>query len=141
MISSGWNNFLILEFCTRTFANAYINGFTESFPTPVRLDLRQWGVFDMLLSNIMKPHLKIMNRRAALAYCLCLHAGILTWRLNSQLRHAGLDPASSAFLDSRLRGNDNLRVFNHRSNNIQIRNSNKRNIAITILMFRFINNV
>jgi hypothetical protein len=43
---------------------------------------------------------------------------ILTWRLNSQLRHAGLDPASSVFLDSRLRGNDELRVFNRRSNNI-----------------------
>jgi hypothetical protein len=25
---------------------------------------------------------------------------ILTWRLNSQLRHAGLVPVSSAFLDS-----------------------------------------
>jgi len=42
---------------------------------------------------------------------------LLTWRLNSQLRHAGLDPASSVFLDSRLRGNDELRVFNRRSNN------------------------
>jgi hypothetical protein len=41
---------------------------------------------------------------------------ILTWRLNSQLRHAGRDPASSLFLDSRLRGNDNPRVFNCRSN-------------------------
>ena len=41
---------------------------------------------------------------------------ILTWRLNSQLRHAGLDPASSVFLDSRLRGNDNRGVFNRRSN-------------------------
>jgi hypothetical protein len=36
---------------------------------------------------------------------------LLTWRLNSQLRHAGLDPASSALLDCRLRGNDELRVF------------------------------
>ena len=25
---------------------------------------------------------------------------IITWRLNSQLRHAGLDPVSSVFLDS-----------------------------------------
>jgi hypothetical protein len=41
---------------------------------------------------------------------------LLTWRLNSQLRHAGRDPASSLFLDSRLRGNDNPRVFNCRSN-------------------------
>ena len=41
---------------------------------------------------------------------------ILTWQLNSQLRHAGLDPASSVFLDSRLRGNDNRGVFNRRSN-------------------------
>ena len=41
---------------------------------------------------------------------------VLTWRQNSQLRHAGLDPASSVFLDSRLRGNDNLRVFIRRSN-------------------------
>ena len=36
---------------------------------------------------------------------------LLTWRLNSQSRHAGLDPASSALLDSRLRGNDESRVF------------------------------
>jgi hypothetical protein len=28
----------------------------------------------------------------------------LTWRLNSQSRHAGLDPASSALLDSRISG-------------------------------------
>jgi len=42
---------------------------------------------------------------------------ILTWRLNSQRRHAGLDPASSALLDSRLRGNDESRVFVRRSNN------------------------
>jgi hypothetical protein len=41
---------------------------------------------------------------------------ILTRRLNSQLRHAGLDPASSVLLDSRLRGNDELRVFIRRSN-------------------------
>ena len=41
---------------------------------------------------------------------------ILTWRLNSQLRHAGLDPASSVLLDFRLYGNDNLRVFICRSN-------------------------
>ena len=27
------------------------------------------------------------------------------------MRHAGLDPASSAFLDSRLRGNDSLNIF------------------------------
>jgi hypothetical protein len=32
------------------------------------------------------------------------------------MRRAGLDPASSAFLDSRLRGNDSLNVFNGRSN-------------------------
>ena len=44
---------------------------------------------------------------------------LLTWRLNSQLRHAGLDPASSAFLDSRLCGNDSPRVFSHRSNMLQ----------------------
>ena len=44
-------------------------------------------------------------------------ADISTWRLNSQLRHAWLDPASSLFLDPRLRGNDNQRVFNRRSNN------------------------
>jgi hypothetical protein len=31
-------------------------------------------------------------------------------------RHAGLDPASSLFLDSRLRGNDNCGVFTHRIN-------------------------
>jgi hypothetical protein len=41
---------------------------------------------------------------------------ILTRRLNSQVRHAGLDPASSPFLDSRLRGNDNGGVFIRRSN-------------------------
>jgi hypothetical protein len=41
---------------------------------------------------------------------------LLTRRLNSQLRHAGLDPASSVLLDSRLRGNDELRVFTSRSN-------------------------
>jgi len=41
---------------------------------------------------------------------------ILTRRLNSQLRHAGLDPASSVLLDSRLRVNDELRVFIRRSN-------------------------
>jgi len=41
---------------------------------------------------------------------------ILTWRLNSQRRHAGLDPASSALLDSRLRGNDESRVIICRSN-------------------------
>jgi hypothetical protein len=40
---------------------------------------------------------------------------LLTWRPNSQLRHAGLDPASSVFLDSRLRGNDNRDVSNRRS--------------------------
>ena len=34
------------------------------------------------------------------------------------MRHAGLDPASSAFLDSRLRGNDILNIFNCRSNNL-----------------------
>ena len=32
------------------------------------------------------------------------------------LRHAGLEPTSSVFLDSRLRGNDNFQVFNCRSN-------------------------
>jgi len=36
---------------------------------------------------------------------------LLTRRLNSQLRHAEVDPASSVFLDSRLRGNDNGRIF------------------------------
>jgi hypothetical protein len=41
---------------------------------------------------------------------------LLTRRLNSQLRHAGFDPASSVLLDSRLRGNDELRVFIRRSN-------------------------
>jgi len=41
---------------------------------------------------------------------------ILTRRLNSQLRHAGFDIASSPFLDSRLRGNDNSGVFICRSN-------------------------
>ncbi len=52
--------------------------------------------------------------------------GILTWQLNSQLRHAGLDPASSVFLDSRLRGNDNRGVFNRRSNiNIRDCSNNK----------------
>jgi hypothetical protein len=45
---------------------------------------------------------------------------LLTWRLNSQRRHAGLDPASSALLDSRLRGNDESRVFIRRSNNIPL---------------------
>ena len=47
---------------------------------------------------------------------------LLTWRPNSQLRHAGLDPASSVFLDSRplpekgqARGNDNRDVSNRRS--------------------------
>ena len=45
-------------------------------------------------------------------------ANLLTWRLNSQLRHAGLDPASSVLLDSRFRGNDNLRVFIRRSNKL-----------------------
>ena len=44
---------------------------------------------------------------------------LLTWQLNSSTRHAGLDPASSAFLDSRLRGNDSFKVFNCRSNNIE----------------------
>ncbi len=44
------------------------------------------------------------------------YSNLLTWRLNSQLRHAGLDPEPSVFLDSRLRGNDNCRVFNRRSN-------------------------
>jgi prepilin-type N-terminal cleavage/methylation domain-containing protein len=43
-------------------------------------------------------------------------SALLTWRLNSQVRHAGLDQASSVFLDSRLRGNDILRVFIRRSN-------------------------
>ena len=43
---------------------------------------------------------------------------LLTWRLNSRLCHAGLDPVSSAFLDSRLRGNDGRRVINRRSNNL-----------------------
>ena len=43
---------------------------------------------------------------------------ILTWRLNRQPRHAGLDPASSVFMDSRLRGNDNRGVFNRRSNKL-----------------------
>ena len=33
-----------------------------------------------------------------------------------QTRHAGLDPASSVFLDSRLRGNDSFKLFNCRSN-------------------------
>ena len=42
---------------------------------------------------------------------------ILTWQLNTQTRHAELDPASSVFLDSRLRGNDSLKLFNCRSNN------------------------
>ena len=52
---------------------------------------------------------------------------ILTWQLNSQLRHAGLDPASSVLLDSRplpakgqARGNNNLRVFIRRSNNFKL---------------------
>jgi hypothetical protein len=52
---------------------------------------------------------------------------LLTWRLNSQLRHAGLDPASSLFLDSRplpakgqARGNDNLLVFIRRGNNTSL---------------------
>ena len=43
---------------------------------------------------------------------------LLTWQLNSQLRHAGLDPASSVFLDSHLRGNDNRWVFNRWSNSV-----------------------
>ncbi len=53
---------------------------------------------------------------------------IITWRLNRQLRLAGLDPASSVFLDSRLRGNDSRRVFNRRSNN----NSHAKTKAIDI---------
>ncbi|MEN8246775.1 MAG: peroxidase-related enzyme [Thermodesulfobacteriota bacterium] len=43
-------------------------------------------------------------------------AEILTWQLNSQMRHAGLVPASSNILDSRLRGNDGVNVFIRRSN-------------------------
>jgi hypothetical protein len=43
---------------------------------------------------------------------------LLTRRLNSQLRHAGLDPASSVLLDFRLRGNDELRVFIRWSNSL-----------------------
>jgi hypothetical protein len=37
---------------------------------------------------------------------VCFVVNILSWRLNSQPRHVGLDPASNIFLDSRLRGND-----------------------------------
>jgi len=36
------------------------------------------------------------------------------------MRHAGLDPVSSAFLDSRLRGNDGLNIFNCWSNKIVV---------------------
>jgi hypothetical protein len=48
---------------------------------------------------------------------LILNAGHINLATNSQLRHAGLDPASSVLLDSRLRGNDNLQIFIRRSNN------------------------
>ena len=42
-------------------------------------------------------------------------------QVNEQaVRHAGLDPASSDFLDCRLRGNDMLRVFIRRSSNVEM---------------------
>lgn len=41
---------------------------------------------------------------------------LLTLRLNRPRRHAGLDTASSDYLDYRLRGNDKLLVFSRRSN-------------------------
>ena len=55
-----------------------------------------------------------------------LFDGLRRFVLNSaKPRHAGLDPASSVFLDSRplpakgqARGNDNLEVFNCRSNSL-----------------------
>ena len=65
------------------------------------------------------------SRKPKAAQCLKLIAyrQLLTQRLNSQTRHAGHDPASGVFLDSRplptkgqAYGNDNRNIFNCRSN-------------------------
>jgi len=45
---------------------------------------------------------------------------LLTRRLNSQTRHAGHDPASSVFLDSCFRRNDNRNILNCRSNKLEM---------------------
>jgi hypothetical protein len=77
-------------------------GLFTSFPFPLSMDSA--AQFGSLLKD------------ADVVFYLGTRQYLLTRRLNSQLRHAGLDPASSTLLDSRLRGNDELRVFIRRSN-------------------------